>query len=67
MKVNLSINSCGKKYLGLCVFSVLPFTAGHAQRIQQQLGRGVVAAMNGSNVTVTWRRLAQEPEKATAF
>ena len=65
MKVNLSINSCGKKYLGLCAFSVLPFTAGYAQRIQQQLGRGVVAAMNGSNVTVTWRRLAQEPEKAT--
>lgn len=35
-----------------------------AQRIQQPLGRGVVAVQNGSNVTVTWRRLAQEPETA---
>ncbi|MCR5820867.1 MAG: hypothetical protein K6F94_08005 [Bacteroidaceae bacterium] len=36
-----------------------------AQRIQQTLGRGVVAVSNGSNVTVTWRRLAQDPENAT--
>lgn len=36
-----------------------------AQRIQQTLGRGVVAVKNGNNVTVTWRRLAQEPENAT--
>ena len=36
-----------------------------AQRLQQPLGRGVVAVNNGSNVTVTWRRLAQEPENAT--
>ena len=36
-----------------------------AQRIQQTLGRGVVAAQNGGNVTVTWRRLAQEPENVT--
>lgn len=36
-----------------------------AQRIQQKLGRGVVAALNGAAVTVTWRRLAQEPEDAT--
>ncbi|MBE6255541.1 MAG: hypothetical protein E7105_08540 [Prevotella sp.] len=35
-----------------------------AQRMQQTLGRGVVAVANGSNVTVTWRRLAQEPENA---
>lgn len=33
-----------------------------AQRIYQKLGRGVVAVSNGSNVTVTWRRLAQEAE-----
>ncbi len=37
----------------------------NAQRKQQKLGRGVVAVQNGSNVTVTWRRLAQEPEDAT--
>lgn len=36
-----------------------------AQRIQQPLGRGVVAVNNNGNVTVTWRRLAQEPEEAT--
>ncbi len=37
----------------------------HAQRIQQPLGRGVVAVSATSGVTVTWRRLAQEPENAT--
>lgn len=36
-----------------------------AQRLQQRLGRGVVVAKNGSSATVTWRRLAQEPENAT--
>ncbi len=36
-----------------------------AQRIQQPLGRGVVVAVNGSSATITWRRLAQEPENAT--
>ncbi|MCR5781042.1 MAG: cellulosome protein, partial [Bacteroidaceae bacterium] len=36
-----------------------------AQRIQQQLGRGVVAVNNSGSVTVTWRRLAQEAEDAT--
>ncbi|MBQ3781584.1 MAG: hypothetical protein II801_07320, partial [Bacteroidaceae bacterium] len=33
-----------------------------AQRQQQTLGRGVVVAKNGNSATVTWRRLAQEPE-----
>lgn len=42
-------------------FMVLPMSA---QRIQQKLGRGVVAVQSGTNVTVTWRRLAQEPEDA---
>ncbi|MCQ2096141.1 MAG: hypothetical protein MJY59_05320 [Bacteroidaceae bacterium] len=45
----------------LCVSS---YTSVNAQRMQQSLGRGVVAVQNGSNVTVTWRRLAQEPEDA---
>ncbi len=35
-----------------------------AQRIQQKLGRGVVVAKNGTAATLTWRRLAQEPENA---
>mgnify|MGYP002853511972 CR=1 FL=1 len=33
-----------------------------AQRMQQKPGRGVVAIQNGSNVVITWRRLAQDPE-----
>ena len=33
-----------------------------AQRIQQPLGRGVVAVKNGNNVFISWRKLAQEPE-----
>ena len=36
-----------------------------AQRVQQKLGRGVVVAKNGAAATLTWRRLAQEPEDAT--
>lgn len=35
-----------------------------AQRIQQPLGRGVVAVKNGSSVFISWRKLAQEPENA---
>lgn len=44
----------------LCVPSM---TSG--QRIQQKLGRGVVVAKNGTAATLTWRRLAQDPEDAT--
>ena len=36
-----------------------------AQRIQQTLGRGVVVVNGASNMLVSWRRLAQEPEDAT--
>jgi hypothetical protein len=35
------------------------------QRIQQPLGRGVVAVKRGTNVLVSWRKLAQENEKCT--
>ncbi len=45
----------------MAVMTLLPVTI-NAQRIQQKLGRGVVAVNNNGNVTVTWRRLAQEPE-----
>lgn len=41
--------------LGVCM-------GAGAQRRQMPLGRGVVAVNNGSNVSITWRRLAQEPE-----
>jgi hypothetical protein len=36
-----------------------------SQRLQQPLGRGVVAVNNGTSVLVTWRKLAQEPEQTT--
>jgi len=35
-----------------------------AQRVIQPLGRGVVAVKNGTDMLVSWRKLAQEPEKA---
>ena len=47
------------------ILMVAMATCVFGQRIQQPLGRGVVAVRNGSNVLVTWRRLAQEPENAT--
>lgn len=58
-----------KHFLTLaCMALALPYSA-NAQRIQQPLGRGVVAVYGTSNgnagVEVTWRRLAQEPEDAT--
>ncbi len=43
------------------ISALLPVSA---QRIQQSLGRGVVAVKNGDKVFVSWRRLAQESEKA---
>lgn len=33
-----------------------------AQRLQQPLGRGVVAVKNGNKAFISWRKLAQEPE-----
>lgn len=54
-----------KKSLLTLILALLAAAGIHAQRIQPRLGRGVVAVSNGSNVNVTWRRLAQEPENAT--
>ena len=51
-------------FLFMAVMMLLPMTM-NAQRIQQKLGRGVVAVNNNGSVTVTWRRLAQEPEDGT--
>lgn len=57
-----------KKIFLLLLLTSLGVTAAMAQRIQQRLGRGVVAVYGTSNgsagVMVTWRRLAQEPEDA---
>ena len=54
-----------RQILSLLCLTALWTGDAYAQRIQQPLGRGVVAVQNGSSVTVTWRRLAQEPETAT--
>lgn len=53
-----------RKRLVLPLLALLAFTStdGMAQRIQQPLGRGVVAVRNGNNVFISWRKLAQEPE-----
>lgn len=45
----------------LAIFLFIPGCL-FAQRKTIPLGRGVVAVNNGSNVSITWRRLAQEPE-----
>ncbi|MCR5312342.1 MAG: hypothetical protein K6E54_01600 [Bacteroidaceae bacterium] len=57
-------NSLTGRYAQLFVISLFCVSGAKAQRIQQPLGRGVVAVQNGNNVTVTWRRLAQEAEDA---
>lgn len=50
--------------VGLLLSVILPYNAT-AQRLQQKLGHSVVAVTDGSkdDVLVTWRKLAQEPEK----
>lgn len=45
-------------------FLLLSFGHAQAQRIAQPLGRGVVATSRSGSVTITWRRLAQDPESA---
>ncbi len=53
-----------KKCLSILLAGALSQMAcdGFAQRVQQEMGRGVVVAKNGSSATVTWRKFAQEPE-----
>lgn len=48
--------------LCLMIFAAIYPLQNLAQRIQQPLGRGIVASKNGSNALITWRRLAQDPE-----
>ena len=55
-----------KLTIGLLMAAMLP-SGAYAQRIQQELGRSVVAVTDGAaqNVLVSWRKLAQEPENCT--
>ena len=56
-----------KKFtIGLLMAALLP-SGVYAQRIQQKMGRAVVAvtAAGDENVLVSWRKLAQEPENCT--
>lgn len=57
-----------KRFFLLSLLSLLGMTSNKvaAQRIQQPLGRGVVAVKNGNSVFISWRKLAQEPEN-TAY
>lgn len=61
-KMKRHLGLTGLRMIALLVFTLVVSVA-NAQRIQS-LGRGVVAVANGGTVTVTWRRLAQEPENA---
>ncbi|MBQ9637628.1 MAG: hypothetical protein IJV36_07050 [Prevotella sp.] len=51
-------------FISLLVGLLLTPLTAHAQRLQQQLGRGVVVSKNGSTALINWRRLAQDPEQA---
>ena len=53
-----------KLIIGLLVATMLPVEM-YAQRLQQKLGRAVVAVASTPDVLVTWRKLAQEPENCT--
>ncbi len=51
-----------------CIFFLLALLSwGNllAQRITQQLGRGVVVSTGSTQTLISWRKLAQEPENAT--
>ena len=52
-----------KFYLLAGIVSCFLLQPTNAQRIQQPLGRGVVAVNNNGSVFISWRKLAQEPEK----
>lgn len=56
-----------KLTIGLLMAAMLMPVSVSAQRIQQKLGRSVVAVVGtgSQNVLVTWRKLAQEPENCT--
>ena len=47
-------------YVALLMAGLMPMQQLHAQRLQQKLGRGVVAVQRSNNVLISWRKLAQE-------
>ena len=53
-----------KRFFLLSLLALLGIASNEvsAQRIQQPLGRGVVAVKNGNNAFISWRKLAQEAE-----
>ena len=50
------------KLLAAILLTALFSTTASAQRLQQTLGRGVVAVKHDNNVLISWRKQAQEPE-----
>ena len=51
-------------YVALLMAGLMPMQQLHAQRLQQKLGRGVVAVQRSNNVLISWRKLAQEGDSA---
>ena len=47
-------------FSALLMAGLMPLQQANAQRIQQKLGRGVVAVQRSGNVLISWRKLAQE-------
>ena len=47
-------------YAALLMAGLMPVQQLNAQRLQQKLGRGVVAVQRSNNVLISWRKLAQE-------
>ena len=47
-------------YAALLMAGLMPMQQMHAQRLQQKLGRGVVAVQRSNDVLISWRKLAQE-------
>ena len=47
-------------FAALLIAGLAPLQNIHAQRIQQKLGRGVVAVQRSNDVLISWRKLAQE-------
>ncbi len=47
-------------FSALLLAGLMPLQQANAQRLQQKLGRGVVAVQRSGNVLISWRKLAQE-------
>lgn len=47
-------------FSALLMAGLMPLQQANAQRMQQKLGRGVVAVQRSGNILISWRKLAQE-------